>query len=335
MASIVQGGDGPSGTRKVALILAGAAAKGPFAAGALGSLSERRDLEISTVIGASSGALNGAVYAAGLRTGYEGEAARLLHRLWRKEAQLPGILSRERRVALVREALGEFADRKEQRPVTLRVVAASLPGKLDKLGYVRAETVFDFGSDSFRDATQLDFMAEVCVASSAIPVLFPPHALRQASGEWDAASPYWDGGAVNNTPLGLALKTDTDVDHLIVITPDANQVISGPFSRLSLGRLFTLLVDERLARDLHEARSFNEELIKLSKWVDPGVLRDQLKWRKLEILEIRPERPLEGDFLKGFVFPGLRNEYLARGREAANLALGTWQRSPERVAPGT
>jgi predicted acylesterase/phospholipase RssA len=333
MASIVQGGDG-SGRRHVALILAGAAAKGPYAAGALSSLAERSDLEVTTVIGASSGALNGAVYAAGLRVGSAAEAARLLNRLWRKEAQLPGILSRKRRVGIVREALGEFMDRKDERPVSLRVVLASLRGHRDAHGYVRSETVFDFGPDSFRNPERLDFMAEVCVASGAIPGLFAPHPLSTEDGGADPGSPYWDGGTVNNTPLGLALKTSVDLDHLIVVTPDANQVAPGPFSRFSASRLITLLIDERLARDLHEARSFNEELTELSKLVDARLLREKLGWRKLEILEIRPEQPLEGDLLKGFFFPGLRNDYLARGKEAADRALASWQPLPERAALG-
>ena len=156
MASIVQGGDGSSGKRRVALILAGAAAKGPYAVGALASLAERQDLDVTTVIGASSGALNGAVYAAGLRAGCEAEAARLLNRLWRKEAQIPWILARKRRVGILREALGEFMDRKQERQVTLRVVLASLPGQRDKLGYLRSEIEDGFGSESFRDPRRLD-----------------------------------------------------------------------------------------------------------------------------------------------------------------------------------
>ena len=331
MASIVQGGDGSSGKHKVALILAGAAAKGPYAAGALGTLSQRRDIEITTVIGASSGALNGAVYAAGLRVGAEAEAGRLLERLWRKEAQFPAILSRARRVSIVREALGEFLGRKEERKVLLRTITTSLPGKPDSRGYVRSESVFDFDSESFGTPAGLDFIAEVAVASSAIPVVFPPHSLQDRDGGLDAASPYWDGGAVNNTPLGWALKANSDIDHLIVVTPNANQVSSGPFSRLSVSRLLTLLIDERLARDLHEAHSFNEELEELSKLVDPRVLRERLKWRKLEILEVRPSRPLKGDFVRGFLWPGLRNEYLAQGREAAERALAAWPRAAERA----
>jgi predicted acylesterase/phospholipase RssA len=331
MASIVQGGDGSGAKRKVALILAGAAAKGPYAAGALGTLSQRRDIEVTTVIGASSGALNGAVYAAGLRVGAQEEAARLLERLWRKEAQFPAIMSRKRQVSIVSEALREFLDRKEEQEVLVRAIAASLPGKPDARGYVRSESVFDFDSDSFSTPEGVEFIAEVCVASSAIPVVFPPRALRGREGGLDAASPYWDGGAVNNTPLGWALKASSDIDHLIVVTPDANQVVSGPFSRLSVSRLLTLLIDERLARDLHEAHSFNEELDELSKLVDPEVLRERLKWRKLEILEVRPNRPLKGDFVRGFLWPGLRNEYLAQGREAAERALSAWPRAVEHV----
>ena len=55
-----------------AIILAGAAAKGPFEAGVLEELARRRQVfHVGTVVGASAGALSAAVYAAGIRAGRE------------------------------------------------------------------------------------------------------------------------------------------------------------------------------------------------------------------------------------------------------------------------
>jgi predicted acylesterase/phospholipase RssA len=55
--------------KDTALILAGAAGKGPFAAGALSEIARRTDFNVRCIVGTSSGALNGALYAAGLRVG--------------------------------------------------------------------------------------------------------------------------------------------------------------------------------------------------------------------------------------------------------------------------
>src|SRR5512139_3182802 len=77
----------PEEARPVGLILAGAGGKGPFAAGALGALAAEDHLQrVVSVVGASSGALNGAVYAAGLRVDAPEEAAWLLRDLWRDRA---------------------------------------------------------------------------------------------------------------------------------------------------------------------------------------------------------------------------------------------------------
>src|SRR5688572_4599861 len=99
----------PSGA---ALVLAGAAGKGPFAAGALSVLAEERRLNVRVVAGASSGALNAAVYAAGLRAGAPDEAATMLTELWQKEASIPRILPWSARKKLVLNALRHFAMRR-------------------------------------------------------------------------------------------------------------------------------------------------------------------------------------------------------------------------------
>src|SRR5260370_13885156 len=84
--------------RKTGLIVAGAAAKGPFAAGALKTISRDERFDVRAVAGASSGALNAAVYAAGLRVGKEKEAADLLCDLWKERASFTRIaFARQRR----------------------------------------------------------------------------------------------------------------------------------------------------------------------------------------------------------------------------------------------
>ena len=66
-----------------ALVLAGGVAKGAFSAGALSVLSDpetkaRLGLDVSRIVGASSGALNGVFYAAAIRSGNEAFAGQRL-----------------------------------------------------------------------------------------------------------------------------------------------------------------------------------------------------------------------------------------------------------------
>lgn len=133
------------------------------------------------------------------------------------------------------------------------MVLTSLPGEEHRAGqsadaprYIRTEKVVDFRSSDFTNEKQLELMAEVCIASGALPLLFPPHPIK--SSELREASPYWDGGIVNNTPIALAIKPLGQenegaplVDHMIVITPNPN-LPARAISWLPFGRLIELLI---------------------------------------------------------------------------------------------
>src|SRR5437879_4895591 len=71
--------------RPMAVILAGGIAKGAFEAGALEVLTAR-GLQIGSIVATSSGALNGALLAAGVRSGRAAEAGRRLVALWQDHA---------------------------------------------------------------------------------------------------------------------------------------------------------------------------------------------------------------------------------------------------------
>jgi hypothetical protein len=95
-----------------------------------------------------------------------------------------------------------------------------------------------------------------------------------------------------------------------------------------------MLIDERLARDLHEAESFNEELRTLRRRLsEPGGTGDQalaeavlehMGWRNLQLVEVRPERDLEGSLLSGFLSSARRMAYVQAGRAAAERTLAAF-----------
>jgi len=304
--------------RASALILAGAAGKGPYAAGALATLARDPRFDVRSVIGASSGALNAAVYAAGLRVGEESAAAELLCELWRERAHWSRVLTHGDRVRVVEEGLAAFRDKTPRQEVTLDIVLASLRGERNKPSeHRRYEYVARFGSADFSSRERTRSIAEACVASAALPVIFRPRNLGDKG-------PFWDGGIVNNAPIGLALRRDPRVDHMIVVTPDADEVDDQRyFPQLSLERLLDMLINERLARDLHAAKTFNEELFELDA-ATRETLRRKHGWKLLELVEIRPQTALRGNAASGFASREYREEYLAIGRTAAQVALERW-----------
>ena len=80
--------------KRVAVILAGAVAKGAFEAGAIKVLVEKlaeTGGRIVRVVATSSGALNGAMLAAGVHSGDPLDAARKLAALWVSDGSLRGV----------------------------------------------------------------------------------------------------------------------------------------------------------------------------------------------------------------------------------------------------
>jgi len=307
--------------RASALIIAGAAGKGPYAAGALKELARDKRFDVRHVAGTSSGALNAAVYAAGLRVGAEAEAAAQLWELWRTKANWHRIISHKQRVKIVKDALECFRGRDRTREVSLELVVATLRGRHDKFGGARFEQVVPFETKHFETSEGTSELAERCIQSSTIPILFPPRTFKD-QGQ------FWDGGIVNNTPIGNALKWDRQIDHVLVITPDSLQVESPKVRHgwLALNRLLEMVIEERLSRDLYEARSFNLELAALCRaGIDLARLGPDIKWRLLQLVVVRPEQDLPGSLVTGFLRPDRRQEYLKIGEDTAKACLAKWE----------
>jgi hypothetical protein len=122
---------------------------------------------------------------------------------------------------------------------------------------------------------------------------------------------------------------------VIVISPDSNHVDPNQrFGRFSIRRLVDLLIDERLGRDLHEAKSFNEELRTTD---DRGVTLAEhgrsLGWRLLEFVEIRPDRDLPGMLGAGFFSQTRRAASIESGKSAADRALREFTSRVSNAAP--
>jgi NTE family protein len=325
--------------RETSVILAGGVVKSAFEAGALEVLTSR-GVRPRHVVAASSGALNGIVYAAALRAGVEREATARLETLWIEEGnwrhsidlsvrailRRQGIATTKKLVELMRREVEPLAALPAVRPVTFTVVITSFNGQthpIDGHPTTTFESEQTFGADDYASAAAREQMYEVCAASAAFPFLFAPV-------EVPGTGPCADGGAVNNTPIGIAI--DAGAERVILIAPTPADVPpSGAGHGFDLAsQLGEILVGERLYRELHHTARVNRKLAGIDRMVADGQLtaaqasavKDVLGWKRLvEVISIRPATPLAGNVFTGLVCRKLRADYVAAGRTSAVLAL--------------
>ncbi len=224
---------------KFAVVLAGAGARGAYEAGVLSVVLpelERQGIRPSIYVGTSAGSLNAVLFGA-LADLPAGEAAKVAAAQWRsiRRSQVfssllttvPNVLVRYMASILGLSSLGPSS---LLRTAPMDRFASTWPywsqlhdnidsGRLDAVAVVttslakRSTVVFcelangvptpvaDPGDTEFYSATQLG-SANV-LASSAIPVLFPPVRIDSPS---TAAGWYMDGGVGQNNPIKPALK---------------------------------------------------------------------------------------------------------------------------------
>jgi predicted acylesterase/phospholipase RssA len=330
-----------------ALVLAGGVAKGAFGAGACAVLfNELPCLDVRRVVATSAGALNAAFLTPAIRSGVAGEAAYDLETLWLDHARFgdvfrPSLLglakldgfSTSRKLRLL---LARFLRHSTPiRPVELRLVVAAIAGRTvleDGRAASTFERVLRFDGERFDRGSDLGAILDAVTASAAFPGAFRPVPIDVDGDEEDCL----DGGLVNNAPIKQAIE-DNDVDRVFVVTPSPSLFQPEPADGHGVGllaHLVEILVSERLYRDLREARSVNRALLALEARLGQGpALEDALAalgWsgrRQLELVEIRPEMPLEGGAFDGFFDGDLRRRYIKAGEDAARAALGTLGRA--------
>jgi NTE family protein len=261
-----------------ALILAGAVAKGAFEAGVLSVIAEQR-FEIASLVATSAGALNATLYAAGLRYRRAPLGAQVLHDLWLDKATWTNIVRPSLRGlfggrglssaagleavlsdGLSRVVPSSLSELRDPAPVSLTLVATSLNGAIRPNGNSRAtsfEHAVSFEGSVFDTRSGRDRVCRAALASAALPILFEPVELPDVG-------PSIDGGIVNNTPISHAI--DAGIDRVIVITGNPLEAENRrAFRFLDLvGQAADIAVNERLFRDLLQARKVNDKLDRLT-----------------------------------------------------------------------
>jgi NTE family protein len=327
---------------KTALVLAGAVAKGAFEAGVLSVLQEKQ-IQIDAIVATSAGALNAAVYATGVRFANTRLATEVLVSLWSDKAEwrhvvspsLKGIFglqglsttkALERIVAQGMERVASAAATADKRDISLQLITTSLRGKLHEPKGVSTTTfehVLKVVASDFDSQQGRAKVAHAASASGAFPVLFVPV-------DVDGVGPCVDGGTVNNTPISWAIEAGAE--RVIVVTGNPLQIPAEPMAGATLiGKEVDIAINERLFRDLLQARRVNRKLRAIDAALEqlPEAQREStrlavqsaLGWSPLLITEIRPEEPLSGDAFSGLRDRSQRLAYLEAGRQAAKLAL--------------
>jgi predicted acylesterase/phospholipase RssA len=321
-----------------ALILAGGVSKGAFGAGVLKVLVQGPTLEVRRIVATSAGALNGMYLAAALRRGDAPKAMADLAELWIERAtfggsfelsfsgiaHLEGLSTNEKVLEILQRHIPPTAG---GRPIDFRVVVTAIQGALDRHEppATTFERVLRFQDDDFDGGERFDFMMRAVSASAAFPLAYMPVPLKIGSREVEC----YDGGLVNNAPVTHAIG-DPAVTRVFVVAPWPAVWESRPMSAHGVGlasHLVDVLINERLYRDLREAREINRALCALQERLAPEALKTALEalgWkrrRRIEIIELRPPGPLEGGSFDGFFSRALRESYVRAGEEAARAWL--------------
>ncbi len=331
---------------RIAVVLAGAVAKGAFEAGVLQTLT-RANVQVVRIVAASSGALNGTMLASAVRARDARGGADKLVELWRDHAEwndvfhasfrdvrkLHGVSDRSKILELLRTLIppSPLDDPEE---INLRLLVAPLNGAVGAIGDHPAttfESMREFTSADFATAAGVQRVYDAATASSAFPLVFAPV-------EVDDLGPCVDGGAVNNTPVKWALDGPVGglVDAVVVVATSV-ELRHGPPPELHgialASHLANMLIGERLYRDLHDTEAINAALGRLEDLVRDGVIdRGQLVrvmtalgWagmRPVKVVQIRPVGELPGSSFAGFFDEALRRGYAEAGAARAREVLG-------------
>lgn len=236
-----------------ALVLSGGGGRGAYEAGVAKACAER-DFHFDWIVGTSIGALNAAIVGQG--------DLDMLETMWRKirtsdvyKLPDPGHLRR----VIFGQQLGLLNTEPLEKLLSKTVNIDKLKAGQTKVGFVTTD-LCGLGTRVITGdeiETQEDLI-DVLMASSAIPLLFPPRRLN-GEGCW------MDGGLVRNTPIQAAISLGATEIYAVLVEP--NSVDTCPTSMVQLvSRLLEIVFD-------HSARSGIAHVTQHNRIVQAGGLK--------------------------------------------------------------
>lgn len=322
--------------KNTAIILAGALAKGAFESGALSVITKNPNINLRTIVAASSGALNATALAAGIASNRVEPAIEALINTWinhgswynilefslAKIMKRQGFSNSDRLKRLLKLTVERFVV-SNPHPIELKIVLTQLSGHM---GFINGkptttfEAVANFSHLDFYSLKKRGHLYTAACASAAFPGLFAPV-------DVNGFGPCYDGGLVNDTPIKYALESQ-HIERIIIISPfPALSASPDNFSGIDLASRFgDIVVNERLYRDLVNADKVNHIMKRLNHLkMHKEITEEQYKKienildhkREIEIIQIRPKKKLRGNGFSGLFHKDLRESYVEEGIKAA------------------
>jgi NTE family protein len=300
--------------RRLSLALQGGGSLGAFAWGVLDRLLEEQDLTFDAVSGASVGAVNAVLVAAGLLAGGKPEARRRLDHFWERSSQMappnPGATA-----TFLADMASRLMSPYQLNPFNLNPLEGLLSAEVDfealraspPLRLLIAATSVSNGR--LRIFRETELTREMVLASACLPLLSQA---VQIDGER-----YWDGGFAANPPLIALVEASDASDVLIVqIMPTAGHEL--PASSPDIAKRLEQITFNGVF--LREAAA----LTTMARVAGPGS-QDPLLSRKLQQLRLHhlsAER--ECPALREASVANLDWPFLRTLRESGRAAAETW-----------
>ncbi|MGH1574373.1 patatin-like phospholipase family protein [Methylobacterium sp. P31] len=197
----------------MSLALQGGGSLGAFAWGVLDRLLEEEHLSFDAVSGASAGAVNAVILAAGLLAGGKPEARRRLDHFWGRMSQMAPP-KRSAAAALFADLVAHLISPYQLNPFNLNPLKSLLSAEIDfealranpPLRLLIAATAVSTGR--LRIFRETELTREMVLASASLPLLSQAVPI--------GAERYWDGGYSANPPLTPLVEVSEASDLLIV-----------------------------------------------------------------------------------------------------------------------
>ena len=290
---------------KLSLALQGGGSFGAFTWGVLDRLLEEPDIAFDAISGASAGAVNATLLAAGMIDGGREEARARLAQFWRRISRTAAILpsAAPSPIELVLRSMPPY----QFNPLNFNPLREALLESIDferlrnrsPIKLLLAATRVTDGR--LRILTNPELTVEAVLASACLPLLNQSIVI---DGE-----AYWDGGYAANPPL-IPLVRASNSDHLLIV-----QVTPMKTNRLPVT---APEISKRIDQIQFNATLNSElEALKLGKLIGASA-----KLRRLRIGRISVDEEVEG--LAQESAGNLGSEFLERLRSSGHVAADLW-----------
>lgn len=284
---------------KRALVMPGGGGRGAYQVGVAKALMES-GLQFDLAFGTSIGALNAAFMAQG--------DFRRLEEIWCKLCQWD-IYKLPSAHQIGRMMLGHKLGMLDTKPLE-ELLRHEADLRKIKTGQMKVRL---FTTDlcsletrliKLEDLQTTSELVDVLMATSAVPVAFPPRQLN-GKGLWV------DGGLVRNTPLRAAIDQGAEEIFMVLLHPETVNVCPTNMWQV-IARLLDIVLDSSAQKELELARLYNRLIEEGSTVVPYGM-------RSVRIEVIQPRRPVDINLLE--IDPERSKQLIKLGYEDATLHL--------------